>query len=150
MRGCSEALTEMFFLTALLGESVTPAKKLRLRRPAWAIALLLAFAVCGWGLHYKLSLYHPPANHAHGPDAKLLSQKERPVAATQNEQLAVGSLADITHPQTAAPTLAVWALATIAQNARDGRSFYVSQESPHRLDPARTRPSVPRPPPTTV
>ncbi|HXE08121.1 MAG TPA: hypothetical protein VN612_09500 [Acidobacteriaceae bacterium] len=53
--------------------------------PCWAIALLLAFAVSVWGLHYKLSLYQPSASKAHAPAAKLLSQKERPAAAVYLE-----------------------------------------------------------------
>jgi hypothetical protein len=42
--------------------------------------LFLAFAVFGWGIKYKLSLYDAPGSLlAHIPHAKLLSQKERPV-----------------------------------------------------------------------
>jgi hypothetical protein len=37
-------------------------------------------AVFVWGLQYKLSLYHSQDKISHaGPEAKLLSQKERPV-----------------------------------------------------------------------
>jgi hypothetical protein len=41
--------------------------------------LMLSAAVFGWGLQYKLSLYHgkDPISHQI-PEAKLLSQKERP------------------------------------------------------------------------
>lgn len=40
---------------------------------------LLALAVFGWGLHYKLSLYDRSASScSQAPHAKLLSQKERP------------------------------------------------------------------------
>lgn len=44
--------------------------------------LMLSAAVFGWGLQYKLSLYHgkDPVSHQI-PEAKLLSQKERPVTA---------------------------------------------------------------------
>src|SRR5450755_2509810 len=44
---------------------------------------MLAFAVCFWGLHSKLSLYHSGATQAASPAAKLLSQKER--AATSGD-----------------------------------------------------------------
>jgi hypothetical protein len=45
-----------------------------------ALALLtLSAAVFGWGLQYKLSLYHGKDSVSHQiPEAKLLSQKERP------------------------------------------------------------------------
>lgn len=40
--------------------------------------LLLAFAVFGWGLHYKLTLYEQAAQvGASQPAAKLLSERER-------------------------------------------------------------------------
>jgi hypothetical protein len=43
----------------------------------------LAFAVFGWGLHAKLSLYHIPAQ-MHGTSvAKLLSERERPMDQAQ-------------------------------------------------------------------
>ena len=39
-------------------------------------------AVFGWGLQYKLSLYQGKDSISHlAPEAKLLSQKERPTAA---------------------------------------------------------------------
>jgi hypothetical protein len=45
--------------------------------------LLLAIAVFGWGIKYKLSLYDAPGSFStHIAQAKLLSQKERPVAHT--------------------------------------------------------------------
>jgi hypothetical protein len=44
--------------------------------------LYLALAVFGWGLQYKLSLYEHSDDHASSiPDAKLLSQKERPASS---------------------------------------------------------------------
>ena len=43
--------------------------------------LILAIAVFGWGLQYKLSLYQGKDSISHSaPVAKLLSQKERPAA----------------------------------------------------------------------
>ncbi len=42
--------------------------------------LTLSMAVFGWGLQYKLSLYQAKSSVAHlTPEAKLLSQKERPM-----------------------------------------------------------------------
>jgi hypothetical protein len=47
--------------------------------------LLLAFAVFGWGLHSKLSLYHIRARDCEtAPIAKLLSERERPADAAQH------------------------------------------------------------------
>ena len=44
----------------------------------FAIFLLLSAAVFGWGLHYKLSLYHATEVRAlSAPAAKLLSPRER-------------------------------------------------------------------------
>jgi hypothetical protein len=46
--------------------------------------LIVALAVFGWGLHYKMSLYDSPSNHSTAvPHAKLLSQKERLAASTK-------------------------------------------------------------------
>lgn len=45
--------------------------------------LIVALAVFGWGLHYKMSLYDSPGTRSTAiPHAKLLSQKERPAAWT--------------------------------------------------------------------
>jgi hypothetical protein len=41
----------------------------------------LAFAVFGWGLQYKQSLYKPDSVSNKIPHAKLLSPKERPVSS---------------------------------------------------------------------
>jgi hypothetical protein len=47
--------------------------------------LLLAFAVFGWGLHSKLSLYHVRTGASETvPIAKLLSERERPSDTTQH------------------------------------------------------------------
>ena len=55
---------------------------LRNSRRAFLLALgllTLSAAVFGWGLQYKLSLYHGKDSISHQiPEAKLLSQKERP------------------------------------------------------------------------
>ena len=47
-------------------------------------SLVLSAAVFGWGLQYKLSLYHGHGKDSIShriPEAKLLSQKERPATA---------------------------------------------------------------------
>jgi len=44
--------------------------------------IFLVFALFGWGMQYKRSLYDSPGSvSTHMPHAKLLSQKERPVLA---------------------------------------------------------------------
>jgi hypothetical protein len=44
--------------------------------------IFLALAVFGWGVKYKISLYDPPRSiSTHMSQAKLLSQKERPVSS---------------------------------------------------------------------
>ncbi|MGB8535054.1 MAG: hypothetical protein WCD57_01455 [Acidobacteriaceae bacterium] len=44
--------------------------------------LMLSLAVFGWGLQYKLSLYQGKNSITHrAPEAKLLSEKERPAMA---------------------------------------------------------------------
>ena len=50
-------------------------------------ALVLAFAVCCWGLHSKLSLYHCGPTSFDGHAAKLLSPKERPLASKHIDSL---------------------------------------------------------------
>ena len=50
------------------------------------LGMVLAFAVCVWGLQYKLSLYQFRTGRPAGPAAKLLSQKERP---TRSDRLYV-------------------------------------------------------------
>ncbi len=54
--------------------------------------LLLAIAVFGWGIKYKLSLYDAPGSFStHIAQAKLLSQKERSVAPTAVDSARVAS-----------------------------------------------------------
>lgn len=62
------------------GRLLTADSTTRPASPALFFVLTLAFAVCFWGLHYKLSLYHSAAARPAVPAAKLLSQKERPVS----------------------------------------------------------------------
>ncbi len=50
--------------------------------------LMLSMAVFGWGLQYKLSLYQSKHSIAHcAPEAKLLSQKERPATVQPPDPL---------------------------------------------------------------
>lgn len=61
---------------------------MRISRPSRRIStltamgvLLLACAVFGWGLEYKMSLYAPMSTQTTSiPEAKLLSEKERPAS----------------------------------------------------------------------
>jgi len=54
--------------------------------------LFLAFAVFGWGIKYKLSLYGVPGSSSSNlPHAKLLSQKERPVTDSVVDSVPVAS-----------------------------------------------------------
>ena len=52
------------------------------------VFLMLLFAVPFWGLQYKLSLYHSIGEDHSMPAAKLLSEKERPVATPHLNRLA--------------------------------------------------------------
>jgi hypothetical protein len=55
--------------------------------------LILALAVLGWGTRYKLSLYDAPGSlSASMPHAKLLSQKERPVASGNANEISATAL----------------------------------------------------------
>ncbi len=57
----------------------------RLKRLPFAM-LLLAIAVFGWGLHYKLTLYQQGAEvRVSEPAAKLLSERERPTENATND-----------------------------------------------------------------
>ena len=85
----------------------------RRRLPAWAVIVMLAFAVSFWGLQYKLSLYQTVAAHPAAPAAKLLSQKERPPASQHLERLLLSSRSFGKGPRTI-----VWnAVAAVAANA---------------------------------
>jgi hypothetical protein len=72
---------------------MTPCDKrdLDIRKGRFAIGvsiLLLAFAVFGWGLHSKLSLYHVRARASEtAPIAKLLSERERPTDMAQHSNV---------------------------------------------------------------
>lgn len=112
---------------------------------------MLALAVCLWGTHYKLSLYHPSAAHQ-GPAAKLLSQKERPVASVQIE----GSLAvDAGSGQAFAPrfqrilshALSALPSNTVQEMLQQLRILHGLQEDSYRLPFRSLRQSAPRAPP---
>lgn len=61
----------------------------RQRRLRLTTIVMLVLALFSWGVEYKISLYDIPAEKSVGvPQAKLLSQKERPTAlyeATSND-----------------------------------------------------------------
>jgi hypothetical protein len=125
--------------------------KLRHRRSAWTLALLLAFAVSFWGIRYKVSLYHPSAAHQ-GPAAKLLSQKERPVASVQMER----SLAPDAGPGKPFASQSHQILAYSLSALRSGsaldtmsrwRALHGLQEDSHRVPFQSIRLSAPRAPP---
>jgi hypothetical protein len=116
--------------------------------PAWRLALLLALAVSVWGLHYKLSLYYPPSKGVRGPAARLLSQKERPVACAQLEQaLAFGKPPASAHHPLATYPAAVSAIIAPGKNF-SARWVLASREDGTLHSPfTRFRPSSSRPPP---
>jgi hypothetical protein len=104
--------------------------------------LMLAMAVFAWGLQYKLSLYKSNTIAHTAPEAKLLSEKERPLAAqaldTQAPQLPALPLA---------PALMVLAMAL----AFDPAMGYFRSYDAQRVQipqPACLRRIFYRPPPT--
>jgi hypothetical protein len=83
-----------------------------------AVVFLLAAGVFFWGLKYKLSLYDSPEGASSlmsVPQAKLLSQRERPPASQ------VDSLALPSRPELSLIVISVLLIATICQ------SIYVVQ-----------------------
>ena len=103
--------------------------------------LLLAFAVFGWGLHSKLSLYHVRARASEtAPIAKLLSERERPTDTAQHSTVHHADL------HRAALASAVVLLLQPAENAHPIRP-------PSEVPPLSSRtlaikgPSLRRPPP---
>jgi hypothetical protein len=118
--------------------------------PAWATTLLLVLAVCLWGTHYKLSLYNPQAAHQ-GPAAKLLSQKERPVASTQLASLAPnlgpGKLFAPQSHRILAGSLAALLSGAVLKTMPGLRTLHGLQQDSHRLPFRSLRQSTPRAPP---
>lgn len=106
--------------------------------------LTLSMAVFGWGLQYKLSLYQGKGSIAHStPEAKLLSQKERPLVAqttlsTRPTQLPAFHLF---------PALLMVALAALLQPAAAGYARVGSVEKPRALMPPCLQAIFLRPPP---
>ena len=64
----------------------------RRKSPALMLAMALAFAVFVWGLQYKVSLYYSAAAQHAIPAAKLLSQRERPLASAPLERRTLDGL----------------------------------------------------------
>ena len=121
--------------------------KLRHRHPAWTLALLLAVAVSCWGIHYKVSLYHP-AVQQRCPAAKLLSQKERPAQA--EVYVATGKPATTVLPNSALMH-ALAALATALPSTQPAHwTQFEPREDSRWLPLHALRQSTPRPPPVTM
>jgi hypothetical protein len=114
---------------------------------------VLAMAVFGWGLHYKLSLYHlAESNFVQGPVAKLLSQKEQahPVKPAADE---AADMAQLSIP--ALPWLALlgWMVllagtlgSSVGMTRGHRRLLFRSSRLLYRLQHWRTAHSL-RPPP---
>jgi hypothetical protein len=105
--------------------------------------LTLSMAVFGWGLQYKLSLYQGKGSIAHStPEAKLLSQKERPLVAQalsiRPTKLPVFHLF---------PALLMVALAALLQPAAAGYARAGSVEKPRAMLPPCLQAIFLRPPP---
>jgi hypothetical protein len=66
---------------------LAPDSTTRQKSPALILAVALSFAVFLWGLQYKVSLYYSAAAQRAIPAAKLLSQRERPLASAALERL---------------------------------------------------------------
>ena len=109
---------------------------------------MLGFAVCFWGLHYKLSLYHPDKLHGLESAAKLLSQKERP--SQVEASVATGKpLATVLHHPTFLHALA--ALAAAVQSTQPAHWTQFEPREDSRWLPLHSlRQSTPRPPPVTA
>jgi hypothetical protein len=83
--------------------------------------LTLSMAVFGWGLQYKLSLYQGKSSIAHlTPEAKLLSQKERPLVEQVQTTRPVEPPAFPVFPALLMVTLAAAACQSATRYARTG------------------------------
>jgi hypothetical protein len=92
--------------------------------------LMLSLAVFGWGLQYKLSLYQSKNSINHlTPEAKLLSQKERP-AATQG-------LVARSPEVPAFPFVAAFVLVAVASFLRRAAARYLRTGSMEKSRPSR-------------
>jgi hypothetical protein len=91
---------------------------------------MLSLAVFGWGLQYKLSLYQAKNSIAHlTPEAKLLSQKERPATAQ--------ALGARTPEVPAFPAFAAFVFVAVASLLRQAAARYVRTGSMERSRPTR-------------
>jgi hypothetical protein len=83
--------------------------------------LTLSMAVFGWGLQYKLSLYQTKSSVAHlTPEAKLLSQKERPLVGQVQSTRPVEPPAFAVFPALLIVTLAAASCRAAARYTRTG------------------------------
>jgi hypothetical protein len=83
--------------------------------------LTLSMAVFGWGLQYKLSLYQGRSSVAHlTPEAKLLSQKERPLLGQVQSTRPVEPPASPVFPALLMVTLAAASCQAAARYTRTG------------------------------
>jgi hypothetical protein len=96
----------------------------RKRRCAFLLSfglLTLSMAVFGWGLQYKLSLYQAKSSIAHlTPEAKLLSQKERPLVGQVQSTRPVEPAAFPVLPALLMATLAASLCQSVARYTRTG------------------------------
>jgi hypothetical protein len=91
---------------------------------------MLSLAVFGWGLQYKLSLYQAKNSIAHlTPEAKLLSQKERPATAQ--------GLGARIPEMSAFPVVAAFVFVAMASHLRQAAARYVRTGSMERSRPPR-------------
>jgi hypothetical protein len=83
--------------------------------------LMLSMAIFGWGLQYKLSLYQGKSSIAHlTPEAKLLSQKERPLVGQVRSTRPVEPPAFPVFPALLMVTLAASSCQAAARYTRTG------------------------------
>jgi hypothetical protein len=105
--------------------------------------LTLSMAIFGWGLQYKLSLYQGKGSITHlTPEAKLLSQKERPLAGQVQSTRPVEPPAFPVFPAMLMVTLAASACQGVARYTRTG-----SMEKSRAPLPACVQAIFFRPPP---
>jgi hypothetical protein len=117
-------------------ESKTRHTQLQGVLPASVFVFVLAFAVFGWGLHSKLSLYRVSSQTPkQSPVAELLCQQERP-----NQSLSKSPSGPLIYVRWCSPPLFYCSLAELNR----GRRVAIT---PQRLI-ALKGPSVLRPPPS--
>ncbi len=105
--------------------------------------LMLSMAVFGWGLQYKLSLYKGKDSISHlAPEAKLLSQKERPAVGQ-----AVGARPAVLPAFPLLPALLILALAPSLSQAAARYARTGSTEGSRALLPPCLQAVFLRPPP---